>query len=144
MQTSAMTSRAQPACVSARAVAPVRVRCSPFCLPARRDPCARFGGIPRYARSPSGQHSALLTRILPQTKFARRSGACAAVKDDIMTKIEFVAGGDKNKPTPFDLYQGTAYSVREKLFDSFNKTHKYWECVSRALRDQPAPFSDLT
>lgn len=65
-----------------------------------------------------------------QTKFARRAGACAAVKEDILNKVEFVAGGDRAHLTPFDLYQGTAYSVREKLFDSFNKTHKYWACAS--------------
>jgi hypothetical protein len=55
----------------------------------------------------------------------------AALTDDIKRKIAFVAGGDPSEITPQDLYQGTAHSVREELFDAFNKTNKYFEYVSK-------------
>ena len=53
----------------------------------------------------------------------------AALVDDIKNKIEVVAGGDPAKATATDLYQGTAHSVRETLFKSFNRTNRYFECV---------------
>ena len=58
----------------------------------------------------------------------------SALKDEILNKVEFVAGGDKANLTPKDAYMGAAFSVREKLFDSFNRTHKYWAYVSTFLR----------
>jgi hypothetical protein len=57
----------------------------------------------------------------------------AALVDSIKNKIAFVAGGDPSHVTPKDIYQGTAYSVREKLFEEFNTTNKYYECASIIL-----------
>lgn len=58
--------------------------------------------------------------------------ASAQVLDDIKKKIEFVAGGDPEKPTESELYQGTAQSVREELFKAFNRTNRYFECALEA------------
>lgn len=57
----------------------------------------------------------------------------AEIADDIKDKIEFVAGGDPSHITPKDIYEGTAHSVREKLFDEFNTTNKFFECASMSL-----------
>ena len=60
-----------------------------------------------------------------------RNLACKAeIVDDIKSKIAFVAGGDPAHITPKDIYEGTAHSVREKLFDEFNTTNKYFEYAS--------------
>ena len=56
----------------------------------------------------------------------------AQVVDDIKGKIEFVAGGNPEKPSEIELYQGTANSVREELFKAFNRTNKYFEYASTA------------
>lgn len=53
----------------------------------------------------------------------------SAVSDDIKNKIARVTGGDPAHITPQDLYQGAAHSVRDELFDEFNATNKYFECV---------------
>mmetsp|Transcript_21955 Transcript_21955/g.37564 ORF Transcript_21955/g.37564 Transcript_21955/m.37564 type:complete len:868 (-) Transcript_21955:290-2893(-) len=52
----------------------------------------------------------------------------AAVADDIATKLKYVFG--KHAPTTDlalrDAYLGTAWSVRERLIDSFDKTQEHW------------------
>jgi hypothetical protein len=60
--------------------------------------------------------------------------AKAAVTEDIKKKVEFVAGGNPEKPTATDVYQGTAHSVREDLFKDFNRTHKYFEYARQSMR----------
>lgn len=67
-----------------------------------------------------------VTVKIPSNRFI---AAKAAVTEDIKEKIEFVAGGNPEKATAADVYQGTAYSVRESLFKNFRRTHRYFEQV---------------
>lgn len=74
-----------------------------------------------------------------------RNLSCKAeIVDDIKNKIAFVAGGDPNDITEQDIYAGAANSVREKLFDEFNKTNKYFEyavCFSTSDHASACPIS---
>ena len=47
---------------------------------------------------------------------------------DIRKKAEVTVGApDSTKLSDEEAYRATAWSVREKLFDAFFKTQKYWE-----------------
>jgi glycogen phosphorylase len=56
---------------------------------------------------------------------APASGKAMAVPE-IATKLKYTVGKPA-EPTLKDLYQATAWSVREKLIDAFEKTHDHWE-----------------
>ena len=45
---------------------------------------------------------------------------------DIANKLRYLFGRNGDYTTA-DAYQGTAWSSREKLIDSFNKTHDHWK-----------------
>lgn len=47
---------------------------------------------------------------------------------DVANKLRYQFG-KKTADTPRDAYHGTAWSVRERLIDSFDKTHEYWKWV---------------
>jgi glucan phosphorylase len=55
----------------------------------------------------------------------RRVTAASSVKNEIVKKVEYVAGADPSHLTAKDVYQGAAHTVRELLFDRFNRTNKY-------------------
>lgn len=46
--------------------------------------------------------------------------------DDIVGKLKY-GFGKTQLSNAKDAYRGTSLSVREKLFDAFNKTHEHWE-----------------
>lgn len=48
------------------------------------------------------------------------------VQQEVAHKLRYLLGKSKNYDTK-DIYQGTAWSVREHLIDSFERTHDYWE-----------------
>lgn len=51
--------------------------------------------------------------------------ASANVANDIMAKLRYQFGKQKLTSAK-DLYLGTAWSVRERMMDSFDATHAYW------------------
>ena len=58
---------------------------------------------------------------------AMSNGSSAAhTSEDIVKKLKYNFG----KQTDYskkDAYHGTAWSVRERLVDAFDKTHEYWK-----------------
>jgi starch phosphorylase len=48
------------------------------------------------------------------------------IEKEVKTKLRYLLGKTKNYDE-HDIYQGTAWSVREHLIDSFENTHDYWE-----------------
>ncbi|KAG2434907.1 hypothetical protein HYH02_012105 [Chlamydomonas schloesseri] len=57
---------------------------------------------------------------------AKSSASAEPVTHDITSKLKYLFGRNGDY-TNADAYQGTAWSVREKLIDSFNKTHEHWK-----------------
>jgi len=54
-----------------------------------------------------------------------------SIKKDIRLKAEVTVGApDSTSLTPEEAYRAAAWSVREKLFDAFFATQKYWECAA--------------
>lgn len=47
------------------------------------------------------------------------------VQSEILDKVKYNFGKISNL-TPRDVYNGAAWSVREHLIDSFERTHDYW------------------
>ena len=70
-----------------------------------------------------------------QLKIAYKGDASKALEidaescaKDIRKKAEVTVGApDASKLSDEEAYRATAWSVREKLFDAFFKTQKYWE-----------------
>eukprot|EP01023_Acetabularia_acetabulum_P010479 TRINITY_DN14767_c0_g3_i4.p1 TRINITY_DN14767_c0_g3~~TRINITY_DN14767_c0_g3_i4.p1 ORF type:complete len:878 (+),score=208.77 TRINITY_DN14767_c0_g3_i4:58-2691(+) len=56
----------------------------------------------------------------------RKANEVPKIEQEIVEKLEFVAGGSRYEITPRAAYEGAAWSLRERLFESFNKTHKVW------------------
>ena len=54
------------------------------------------------------------------------SSAAPAPLEDISSKLRYLFGKNGDYSAR-DAYNGTAWSVREKLIDSFNKTHEHWK-----------------
>jgi starch phosphorylase len=52
--------------------------------------------------------------------------AVSPIQKEVETKLRYQLGKSKQYDTG-DIYQGTAWSVREHLIDSFEDTHDYWE-----------------
>lgn len=48
------------------------------------------------------------------------------IEKEVKTKLRYLLGKTKGYDER-DIYQGTAWSVREHLIDSFENTHDYWE-----------------
>ncbi|KXZ54777.1 hypothetical protein GPECTOR_4g847 [Gonium pectorale] len=63
-------------------------------------------------------------RTAPTTRGS--TPAVPAPTADIANKLRYLFGRNGDY-TSTDAYQGTAWSVREKLIDSFNKTHEFWK-----------------
>lgn len=57
--------------------------------------------------------------------FGNSGMANAAPAESIKHELAY-RFGKRADYAPRDLYNGTAWSVREKLIDSFDKTHDYW------------------
>lgn len=50
------------------------------------------------------------------------------VEKEVAAKLRYQLGRTpKDGYSENDIYQGTAWSVREHLIDSFENTHDYWE-----------------
>jgi starch phosphorylase len=49
-----------------------------------------------------------------------------AIKEEIMTKLRYQFGKIEGFEMK-DIYRGAAWSAREHLIDSFEKTQEYWE-----------------
>lgn len=56
----------------------------------------------------------------------RSDKAMTPIQKEVAHKLRYLLGKSKDYDTK-DIYQGTAWSVREHLIDSFEKTHDYWE-----------------
>lgn len=54
------------------------------------------------------------------------SRAMTPIQKEVTAKLRYLLGKSKDYDT-HDIYQGTAWSVREHLIDSFENTHDYWE-----------------
>ena len=52
-----------------------------------------------------------------------------AVPGDILKKLQFMVGTDKDSVSTREAYQGVAWTVRERLIENFNKTQEYWRLV---------------
>jgi starch phosphorylase len=61
---------------------------------------------------------------LPMAPTARNNHD--AVMGDILKKLQFVVGTDKDSVSTREAYQGVAWTVRERLIENFNKTQEYW------------------
>lgn len=48
------------------------------------------------------------------------------IQKEVKQKLRYLLGKTKSYDE-HDIYQGTAWSVREHLIDSFENTHDYWE-----------------
>jgi hypothetical protein len=69
---------------------------------------------------------AAVADVKPATKGS--SGSMSAIKADVDAKLRYQLGRSKKDGyTPPEVYLGVANSVRERLVDSFEDTHDYWE-----------------
>ena len=55
-----------------------------------------------------------------------------SIAKDIRKKAEVTVGAPELTDAE-EAYRAAAWSVREKLFDAFFTTQKYWECAARLL-----------
>lgn len=77
-----------------------------------------------------GSTSAPRKRILPGRVSAvieesKKKNDSLSISKDILDKVEFVAGGNKADFSSREAYEGTAFTVRERLVESFNTTVKF-------------------
>ncbi|PNH00280.1 Glycogen phosphorylase 1, partial [Tetrabaena socialis] len=83
----------------------------------------RQAPLGRVARS---RGSLLVSAVAEAEKTAVATTAVPAVTADIAKKLRYQFGRNGDY-TVADAYQGTAWSVREKLIDAFNHTHDHWK-----------------
>lgn len=50
-----------------------------------------------------------------------------SIEQDVLSKVSYTIGADPKALTPKQAYRGLAWTVRERLIDSFNKTQEYWK-----------------
>ncbi|GFR50336.1 hypothetical protein Agub_g12544 [Astrephomene gubernaculifera] len=93
------------------------------------------GGAPvatsrRSTRLVPGRTALRVSAVAEADKTAaiNKSGTSSvpATTKDIENKLRYLFGRNEVS-TPNDAYQGTAWSVRERLIDAFNKTHEHWK-----------------
>ncbi len=56
---------------------------------------------------------------------ASKSASVSPIVKEIEDKLKYTLGKVKASDA-HDVYQGTAWSAREHLIDSFENTHEYW------------------
>lgn len=85
---------------------------------------ARQHTAPRVA---SGRRILRISAVaeLEKAVVARGSTIPVPASTDIASKLRYLFGRNGDYSVA-DAYKGTAWSVREKLIDSFNKTHEHW------------------
>ena len=95
------------------------------------------GGVHRAARGsrtvrpgvlrPAGRSSVRIQAVAEVQKSGSMAPAGAdAIKQEIIEKLRDQFGKIEDYHTK-DIYRGTAWSAREHLIDSFEKTQEYWE-----------------
>ncbi len=85
---------------------------------------------PVQLRVPRGRQSLHVAAVAEAEKTATTtssSASAAPVAADISHKLRYQFGKTATPQSARDAYLGTAWSVREKLIDSFDKTHEYWQ-----------------
>lgn len=68
--------------------------------------------------------AAVNVRAVAETKKA--PGSMNPIEKEVAAKLRYMLGKTRDYDAA-DAYQGTAWSVREHLIDSFENTHDYWE-----------------
>ncbi|GLC52978.1 Transcription factor [Pleodorina starrii] len=80
---------------------------------------------PRVATGRRALHVAAVAEAEKTAATTRGGAASVPAPVDIANKLRYLFGRNGDY-TNADAYHGTAWSVREKLIDSFNKTHEHW------------------
>lgn len=81
----------------------------------------------RVPRGRQSLHVAAVAEAEKTATTASSSASAAPVVADISHKLRYQFGKTAHPQSARDAYLGTAWSVREKLIDSFDKTHEYWK-----------------
>ncbi len=87
-------------------------------LPAVRS-AARMPAVKNIAEPPAKE--------APVTSKMNGSKALSPVAVDINNKLKYQLGKIMDHLGQKDVYQGSAWAVREQLIDAFDKTHDYWK-----------------
>jgi len=93
-----------------RSRAPLRVRAVAEPTSARASAAAAAAAPAKVARSESAMSA------------APAASPAASIKQALVYTL-----GKRDGYTPRDLYEGTAWAVRQQLMDSFDKTHAHWK-----------------
>lgn len=95
--------------------------------------CARRGvqrqGVLRRRSACSGRGALRIQAVAEAERTATKtSTSMTPVEKELGAKLRYQLGRTpKDGYSENDIYQGTAWSVREHLIDSFENTHDYWE-----------------
>ncbi len=81
-------------------------------------------GLPRVALGRSPLRVSAVAEAEKTSAVVRGSSAVTPAPVDIANKLRYLFGRNGDY-TPADAYHGTAWSVRERLIDSFDKTQDY-------------------
>lgn len=77
--------------------------------------------------SPAGRSRLQVQAIAEAERTSTKSsGSMTPIQKEVKQKLRYLLGKTKSYDE-HDIYQGTAWSVREHLIDSFENTHDYWE-----------------
>eukprot|EP00878_Enallax_costatus_P000865 GHUV01000991.1.p1 GENE.GHUV01000991.1~~GHUV01000991.1.p1 ORF type:complete len:874 (+),score=316.12 GHUV01000991.1:204-2825(+) len=75
---------------------------------------------------PSRQAIKVLAIAEAERTATRPGTSMTPIQKEVTQKLKYQLGRSKDYDT-HDIYQGTAWSVREHLIDAFERTHDYWE-----------------
>jgi starch phosphorylase len=74
-----------------------------------------------------GRALAVQPRAIAEAQRAVAGSSSTPAAADIDAKLRYGFGKAEGPEGVADAYLGTAWSVRERLIDSFDKTHEYWK-----------------
>jgi len=105
------------------------------CAPTAGAPAASRSRAPLRVRAVaeptttrSSSSSAASGKAARSSESAMSAAPAASPAADIKKALVYTLG-KRDGYTPRDLYEGTAWAVRQQLMDSFDKTHAHWKCV---------------
>ena len=64
---------------------------------------------------------------LPVERLPHPKNDPESIEQDVLSKVSYTIGADPKALTTKQAYRGLAWTVRERLIDSFNKTQEYWK-----------------
>ena len=74
------------------------------------------------------ERSQAKTDSLPVEDLPHAKNDPDSIERDVLSKVSYTIGADPKALTTKQAYRGLAWTVRERLIDSFNKSQEYWKC----------------